>query len=118
MALQLRFLNNSSAITWMVPVFIMGVPIFDMSLVVFSRGRRGLNPMTTPGKDHTSRRLVDLGFSQREAVLILYLISGVLGMIGLFVAQATAMEAYTVAVAVALFGLYAIWWLEKQREKR
>ena len=118
MALQLRFPDNISTVTWMVPVFIMGVPIFDMSLVVFSRTRRGLNPMTTPGKDHISHRLVDLGFSQREAVLILYLISGVLGMIGLFIAQANRIEAYSVAVAVALFGLYAIGWLEKQRDNR
>jgi UDP-GlcNAc:undecaprenyl-phosphate GlcNAc-1-phosphate transferase len=118
MTLQLRFPGNMSTVTWMVPVFIMGVPIFDMSLVVFSRTRRGLNPMTTPGKDHISHRLVDLGFSQREAVLILYLISGVLGMIGLFIARANHIEAYTVAVTTALFGLYAIGWLEKQRENR
>lgn len=118
MALQLRFPTNLSTITWMVPVFIMGVPIFDMSLVIFSRTRRGLNPMTTPGKDHISHRLVELGFSQREAVLILYLISGVLGMIGLFIARANSTEAYTVATATALFGLYAIGWLERKRENR
>jgi UDP-GlcNAc:undecaprenyl-phosphate GlcNAc-1-phosphate transferase len=118
MTLQLRFPSNISTITWMVPIFIMGVPIFDMSLVVFSRTRRGLNPMTTPGKDHISHRLVDLGFSQREAVLILYLISGILGMISLFIARANTIEAYTVALATALFAAYAILWLEKQRQNR
>jgi UDP-GlcNAc:undecaprenyl-phosphate GlcNAc-1-phosphate transferase len=117
-SLQLRFSDNLSTITWMVPVFVMGVPIFDMSLVVFSRSRRGLNPMTTPGKDHTSHRLVELGFSQREAVLILYLIAGVLGMIGLFVAQANVVEAYTVGTITAMLAIYAIWWLEKKRESR
>lgn len=118
MALQLRFPINISAVTWMVPVFIMGVPIFDMSLVVFSRLRRGFNPMTTSGKDHISHRLVNLGFSQREAVLILYLLSGVFGMIALFVARANPIEAYTVAITTALFALYAIGWLEKQTENR
>jgi len=39
-------------------------------------------------------------------------------MIGLFIAQANTIEAYTVALATALFGLYAISWLEKQRENR
>ncbi|MCB8943694.1 MAG: undecaprenyl/decaprenyl-phosphate alpha-N-acetylglucosaminyl 1-phosphate transferase [Ardenticatenaceae bacterium] len=116
--LQLRFPENRSIITWMVPVFIMGVPIFDMSLVVFSRLRRGLNPMTTPGKDHISHRLVDLGFSQREAVLILYLLAGMLGMMGLFISEANAIEAYTLGTLVFLFAIYAIWWLEKQREGR
>ena len=116
--LQLRFPDNRSIVTWMVPVFIMGVPIFDMSLVVFSRTRRGLNPMTTPGKDHISHRLVDLGYSQREAVLILYLIAGVMGMIGLFISRANIAEAYTVGALVFIFALYAIWWLEKQRKNR
>jgi UDP-GlcNAc:undecaprenyl-phosphate/decaprenyl-phosphate GlcNAc-1-phosphate transferase len=51
----------------MVPVFIMGLPIFDMTLVVISRLRRGVSP-NTPGKDHISHRLVEMGFSQREAV--------------------------------------------------
>jgi UDP-GlcNAc:undecaprenyl-phosphate GlcNAc-1-phosphate transferase len=118
MALQLDFPSNINTVTWMVPVFVMGVPIFDMTLVVFSRGRRGLNPMTTPGKDHTSHRLVDLGFSQREAVLILYIVAGILGMIGLFIAKATRVEAYTIAVIMALLGVYTIIWLERQRENR
>lgn len=117
-ALQLRFPENLSIVTWMVPVFIMGVPIFDMSLVVFSRLRRGLNPMTTPGKDHTSHRLVELGFSQREAVLILYLIAGTLGMLSLFISEANIMEAYTVGGLMLVLGIYAIWWLEKQRHGR
>ncbi len=117
-SLQLRFPENLNTVTWMVPIFIMAVPIFDMSLVVFSRSRRGLNPMTTPGKDHTSHRLVELGFSQREAVLILYLVAGCLGMIGLFVSKANIVEAYTIGTATILLALYAIWWLEKQRENR
>ena len=102
----------------MVPIFIMGVPIFDMCLVVFSRVRRGLNPMTTPGKDHTSHRLVELGFSQRETVLILYLLAGILGMIGLFISEANMTEAYTVGGTMFVLGIYAVWWLEKQREER
>jgi hypothetical protein len=79
MGIQLRFPENSNFVTWMVPVFLLGLPIFDMTLVVVSRLRRGLSP-NTAGRDHTSHRLVRLGFSSREAVLILYLFSGILGM--------------------------------------
>ena len=113
LGIQLRFPANSNFVTWMVPVFILGLPIFDMVLVVTSRIRRGLSP-NTPGKDHISHRLVRLGFSSREAVLILYLISGVLGMMALFITQATIPDGYIVAAVTAVFGVVAIWWLERR----
>lgn len=112
LGLRLRFPGHSATITWLVPIFILGLPIFDTTLVVISRIRRRLPPWTA-GKDHTSHRLVNLGWTQREAVLILYLATGALGMIGLFIAEADALEAYTIAVTIALLALYAIWWLDK-----
>ena len=117
MGIQLRFPDNSNFVTWMVPVLLFGLPIFDMSLVVLSRLRRGISP-TTAGRDHTSHRLVLLGFSSRETVLILYLFSGILGMMALFITQATIIEGYVVGAAAAVLGLGAIGWLEhKWREK-
>lgn len=113
LALQLRFPENSSFVTWMVPVYLLGLPIFDMTLVVISRLRRGLSP-TTAGKDHTSHRLVRLGFSTRETVLILYLISGILGMIALTITQATIVEGYTLGFIGATLGGMAIIWFERR----
>lgn len=113
LALDLRFPANVSFVTWMVPVFILGLPILDTTLVIVSRSRRRVNPLTTAGKDHLSHRLVAMGFSQREAVLILYLIAGAFGMIGLFVTGADVVEGYAIALAAALAGLYSIWRLER-----
>lgn len=113
MGIQLRFPGNSNFVTWMVPVFLFGLPILDMTLVVFSRLRRGLSP-NTAGKDHVSHRLVRLGFSSREAVLILYLFSGILGMMALFITQATVIEGYIVAAISALVAVIAIGWLERK----
>ncbi len=112
LGLQLRFPGSPNVVTWMVPVFVLGLPIFDMTLVVFSRLRRGVSP-NTAGKDHTSHRLVKMGFSQREAVLILYLIAGAFGLVGVFVTQATPLEAYLMAGVTGLLALYAIYRLEQ-----
>jgi UDP-GlcNAc:undecaprenyl-phosphate GlcNAc-1-phosphate transferase len=112
LGIKLRFPGNTDVVTWMVPVIVLGVPIFDTTLVVFSRLRRGLHPVT-PGKDHTSHRLVRMGFTQREAVMALYLVGGALGMIGVFVTQADLVEAYLFGGAVFLAALYGIWRLEK-----
>ena len=115
LGLQLRFPENVSFVTWMVPVFILGLPIFDMTLVVFSRLRRGVSP-NTPGKDHTSHRLVAMGLSQREAVLILYLVSGALGLIGIFITEAALLEGYVIGGVTAVLALYLIFKLDNHKQ--
>lgn len=117
LGLQLRFPGNTSTITWLVPIFVLGLPIFDITLVVISRARRGLPPWWA-GNDHISHRLVHLGWTQREAVLILYLVAGASAMIGLFLTEADIIEAYAIAFIAGLLGLYAIWWLDKYALKR
>jgi UDP-GlcNAc:undecaprenyl-phosphate GlcNAc-1-phosphate transferase len=112
LGIKLRFPNNTDAVTWMVPLIVLGVPIFDTTLVVVSRLRRGLHPVTA-GKDHSSHRLVRLGFTQREAVMVLYLVGGMLGMLAVFVTQADLVEAYLFGGAVFLAAIYGIWRLEQ-----
>jgi UDP-GlcNAc:undecaprenyl-phosphate/decaprenyl-phosphate GlcNAc-1-phosphate transferase len=114
-AIKLRFPANSMFVTWMVPVLVLAVPVFDSALVIVSRLRRGLNPLTTPGKDHLSHRLSRLTGSQREAVLICYLIAGAAGVVATFVTQANLLEGYAAGASVVLAGLYGIWRLEKAR---
>jgi len=111
--IKLRFPDNVDIVTWMVPVVVLGLPIFDTALVVVSRLRRGLNPLTHPGKDHVSHRLVAMGFTQREAVLILYLVCCALGVLAIFITQATVVEGYIVGGAIALAALWALWKLEQ-----
>jgi UDP-GlcNAc:undecaprenyl-phosphate GlcNAc-1-phosphate transferase len=110
--IKLRFPANTPLITWMVPVLVLGIPILDTTLVTFSRIKRGVNPFTG-GKDHISHRLVSLGLTQREAVMVLCLASGALGMIAILVTNASLTEAYGLIVAVALIGAAAIWKLEQ-----
>jgi len=111
--IKLRFPANSKFVTWMVPVLVMGLPIFDTTLVIISRLRRRLNPATTPGKDHISHRLVAAGMTRREAVLTLYVVSFVLGLLATFVTQASMLEGYVVGGLVALVGLYGLWRVER-----
>jgi len=96
-------------VTWMVPIMVLAVPIFDTSLVFVARLRRRVNPLTTPGKDHISHRLVNAGFSRREAVMIICLACGVVGMLAMFVTQASAVEGYIVGGVTVLIGCYAMY---------
>ncbi len=55
-----------------IPILILAYPIFDTTLVVVLRLRRGQSPFVG-GKDHSSHRLVRLGLGRLETVLLIYL---------------------------------------------
>jgi len=112
LGIKLRFPDNVAFVTWMVPVVVLGLPMFDTALVVISRLRRRIHPFTA-GKDHVSHRLVRLGATQREAVLMLYLVCCALGVVAMFLTQASVMEGYFVGALLALVALYALWRLEQ-----
>ena len=107
--IKLRFPDNVHFVTWMIPVMVLGLPVFDTTLVTISRLRRGLNPLTAAGKDHVSHRLVKMGLSHREAVLVLYLVCGALGVLAMYLTQATIVEGYVIGGLVLLTGLYFLW---------
>jgi UDP-GlcNAc:undecaprenyl-phosphate GlcNAc-1-phosphate transferase len=110
--IKLRFPDNYDIVTWMVPVLVLGVPLFDTTLVTLSRIRRGI-PISRGGKDHFSHRLVALGLTKREAVLVLYLIQGALGVAALVVMQAEVYEGYIVGGVVLLAAVFAAYKLEQ-----
>ena len=115
--IKLRFPENTNIVTWLVPVLVLGVPIFDTTLVMISRILRRVNPFTTAGKDHIPHRLVSRGMTQREAVFTLYLAGCFLGLLAIFVMQANPNEAYTVAIAVVIVGGFAIRQFERKSTK-
>ncbi|HKP53239.1 MAG TPA: MraY family glycosyltransferase [Chloroflexia bacterium] len=110
--IKLRFPENYDIVTWMVPVLLLGVPLFDTTLVTLSRIRRGV-PISRGGKDHFSHRLVSLGLTRREAVLVLYLVQGALGVAALVVMQADVVEGYIVGIVMLAAALAIAYRLEK-----
>ena len=111
--IKLRFPANVPWVTWMVPVLVLLVAVFDTTLVVVSRLRRGKNPLTTPGRDHLSHRLVARGRTPREAVLLIYVVGSCSGGVAVFVSRAGATAAYAALALVALAGLAALVALER-----
>ena len=83
------------------PVLILLVPIFDTVFVTLTRrlsGRRAL----VGGRDHTSHRLVALGASERVAVLSLYMLAAVGGLL------AIGLQRLRVSSVVVLVALYLL----------
>lgn len=110
--IKLRFLHLPVIATWFIPILVLGVPIFDTTLVVISRLRRGVNPLTTPGTDHTSHRLVARGLTRRAAVVRLYVAAGALGIAALICAHGNIIINYAVLALIAIVGLFALYVFE------
>ncbi len=98
-------------VTWMVPVTVLGLPIFDTILVVFTRLREGRSPMQG-GKDHTSHRLVSLGLSQRVAVVTLYGVCVLLGLVAIRLSTASITTGLVIGTLLAVSALAAFAFLE------
>jgi UDP-GlcNAc:undecaprenyl-phosphate/decaprenyl-phosphate GlcNAc-1-phosphate transferase len=107
--LRLEQANHFSA--WLAPLLILGVAIFDTTLVTISRSRRGLLPFATPGKDHAAHRLANLGLGHRGAVLLLYLFGAISGGAAVLVSYLSARGALLVAalaVGIVLIGVVGL----------
>lgn len=97
---------------WLVPVLILGVPIFDTTLVSISRSRRGLLPFASPGKDHSAHRLSNLGLGHRGAVLVMYAAAAVAGTLGYWAAHLSASGKYAILVAAGGAAIVFVFFFE------
>lgn len=71
-------LKGATAITVVVPILALGVPIFDTAFAIL---RRMINkrPIMEADKGHLHHRMLLCGFNHRKAVLSMYLISALMG---------------------------------------
>jgi UDP-GlcNAc:undecaprenyl-phosphate/decaprenyl-phosphate GlcNAc-1-phosphate transferase len=102
--IKLRFIHYPLASTWMAPIVVLGVLIFDTVLVSLSRLRRGRS-IFQGGSDHTSHRLLQIGLSQPRAVLTLYSTATALGIAALFIVRSPPFIADIAFGALLLVGL-------------
>ena len=116
--IKLRFPDHPTVVTWMIPLIVLGLPIFDTVLVSISRLRRGKNPLTTPGHDHVSHRFVSWGLSHRQAVLTVYVICSLLGLAALVISQAALDDAYLIGGAILVIASGALILMEADYIRR
>ena len=69
-----------------VPILVLFIPIFDTTFVTILRKLSG-RAASQGGRDHTSHRLVALGLSEKRAVLMLYGLAALSGLLAVMVRQ-------------------------------
>jgi UDP-GlcNAc:undecaprenyl-phosphate GlcNAc-1-phosphate transferase len=98
-------------VSWFTPILVLGVPIFDMTLVVVSRLRRRL-PVHRAGHDHTYHRLLRLGLDSTRAVVAMQIVAILLGLVAFIALDATVLVANLVFAAIVLVGVAGVVALE------
>lgn len=71
LALKLDLVGGAGITRLVIPIMILGVPIFDTLLVIIARTREG-RPVFLGGTDHSSHRLTELGLSGTSVALATY----------------------------------------------
>ena len=88
--------KSAATIALIVPILALGLPIMDTTFAIVRRYRGGV-PIFKPDKGHLHHRLLDLGFTQRQAVLLMYIISALLGL------SAVALTEVSGGIALLIF---------------
>lgn len=92
-------LKSTAALSIMVPILAIGLPIFDTFMAIIRRALSGKSLMEAD-KGHLHHKLLAIGLSQKQAVLTLYSISAILGFSAVAMVEATFKVAAILVLAV------------------
>ncbi|MBQ7497432.1 MAG: undecaprenyl/decaprenyl-phosphate alpha-N-acetylglucosaminyl 1-phosphate transferase [Selenomonas sp.] len=98
--------KSAATIALIVPILALGLPIMDTTFAIVRRYRGGV-PIFKPDKGHLHHRLLDLGFTQRQAVLLMYVISALLGLSAVALTEVSpqmSIAIVCVVISAVLFG--------------
>lgn len=94
-------MKSVATIAVIVPIIILGVPIFDTTFAIFRRLLNGKS-IAEADKGHLHHRLLQRGFSQRNTVLILYTISAAFGICAILISSIDSKKAVMFSVIICI----------------
>ena len=93
-------------ISFIVPFLILGLPLFDTGFAIVRR-IWNKKPIMAPDRGHLHHKLMDMGFSQKQTVAILYIITSILALSAVVVLEIGAFTAAVFVMTIALFSIFA-----------
>lgn len=120
LGIKLEFGGKPLSVTWVVPILVLALPVFDINLVVWTRIMEGRSAFEA-GKDHTSHRLMSLGLSQRQTLFALYGACIFFGALALIISQSPLRVAWRLGLGgIVLLGILfaAMVWIRERVQKR
>ena len=106
--------GTSQTSSWLVPVILLAVPIFDASLVIVSRLRRS-RPVYSAARDHTYHRLLVLVESPNRAVLVMQIAAFGLNCLAFLGLNQPPLIANIIYLFIFMLGLAALLLLDRRK---
>ena len=112
-----------TAIVIVAPLIVLALPVFDTLFAIVRRLIKGksLKAVIMPDRGHLHHKLIDKGYSQKQAVLIMYGISATLGMFAVVLLESGIWKALSfalmVCVAIAI-GYHSMFRLNENNDKK
>lgn len=94
--------KGTVGLTFLIPVFVLGVPIFDTWFAIARRLQSRSPVMSQPDKGHLHHRLLAAGVGHRESVIIFYAMTLFLGVFSLLLIRAWQLALYQIGAIIAL----------------
>lgn len=97
-------MKSVAAIAIVAPILILSVPIFDTTFAIFRRLLNGQS-ISAADKGHLHHRLLNRGYSQKKAVVILYGLSAAFGVVAILVSQANSRQAVYLSLGLLVLSV-------------
>ena len=99
-----------------VSMLALALPIFDTLFAIVRRTAKGTSIMA-PDRGHLHHRLIDKGFSQKQAVMILYGISLLCGLLAIFIAFKDAKTFVVILLTIFILSFVIYFFNHKRKNK-
>lgn len=93
--------KSATFVSLLIPVMILGVPVFD-TLAAIVRRIANKRSISAPDKGHMHHRLLELGFSHRASVLILYGLAIMFSVNAIIFSKSTTLGSIFVIIAMLI----------------
>lgn len=105
-----------TVISFLVPILLLGLPIFDICFAVIRRLAHGQSPMQAD-RGHFHHRLIDMGFSQRQSVSIAYVLTGILGLSAVLLTVSGAVKTMIMLSVILVIGAVGMHFILRTRPR-
>lgn len=98
--------KSTTIVVVIIPALVLGLPIFDTLMAIIRRTLRRQS-IGTADKEHLHHRIMRAGYGQRRAVMLMYCISGIMGIVAVLYSRGFTVE-YIGLLAVAAMLIYVL----------
>lgn len=82
------FTKSATVLSLIIPIIILAIPIIDTTFAIIRRIVHG-KPLTAPDKYHLHHCLIRLGFTHRQSVVLIYLLSALFSLAAIIFTRST-----------------------------